>query len=137
MNISAQGQKVLVLFNQQRFISPLKEVPRSSLPFVEPNSVGNKEMPHEFTEVGQVRLHNQVKVVGHQDVAYDSDVIDLGAILQSAEKCGAVSIGDKYILFAITAVHYVVVGSRIFNPQRSGHESQYFSKRECLSKQKI
>jgi hypothetical protein len=63
-----------------------------------------------------------VKVVGHQDVGYDSNVIDLGAILQSMEKCGAVSIGNKYILLAIAAVHHVIVGSWVLYSQRSSHE---------------
>jgi hypothetical protein len=78
-----------------------------------------------------------VKVVGHQDVGYDSNVIDLGAILQSAKKGYAVPFGNKDILLAIAAVHHMVVSTRILYPQRSGHGSPYFIERKLLSKQKI
>jgi hypothetical protein len=80
-------------------------------------------MPHEFTQVSLVCLQNEVKVVGHQDITYDSDVIDLGAVLQCTEKCSSVSIGDKNILFAITAIHHMVIGPGVLYSERSGHRS--------------
>ena len=52
-------------------------------------------MPHELLEIPPGSLHQQVKVIAHQDVGENLRLVDVGGAAQEIEKGRAVGIRGK------------------------------------------
>jgi len=80
------------------------------MPPIEPGRVGDIEVPHELLEIPPGGLHQEMKVVAHQDVGEDLGLVDVRGAPQQIEKGRAVGIGGKDVLSVITAAGYMVIG---------------------------
>lgn len=82
MHVAAEFQQVAVGFYYNGLKAALVEVACSSVTAVEVGGVGDVEVSHEFGKVGLRGLHDQMKVVAHEDVGMKSDLVDLERCLK-------------------------------------------------------
>ena len=88
---------------------------------VKVGGVRDVKMAHEFGQIGFGRLHDQVKVVGHQDVGMKADLIDFQGALELLQECFTVRIIAEDCSSFIAAAGDVIEGVGIIDPERSCH----------------
>jgi len=76
---------------------------------VEIGGIGYVEVAHEFLEVGQVGLDDEVKVVGHENKDQHVHLVDFRGSGQEIQKRFSIGVISKDILQGVTAAGYVVV----------------------------
>ena len=76
MDIPRQNSKVGVLIHQDTFVSALIEMATSIVATVVIAGVGDIEVTHKLGEVPQGCFHQEMEVVGHEDVAVQLNGID-------------------------------------------------------------
>jgi hypothetical protein len=79
------------------------------IPSIEAHCEGHLKMAHEFAQIGPGGVNYQMKMIGHQNVSHQVDLINFAAVSQRFHEGFAILIGQKYILPVITPVHHVVV----------------------------
>ena len=76
---------------------------------VKANRVGHLKVAHKFAQIGQGGVNQQMKMVGHQNIDHQVDMINFAAIGQRFHEGFAILIGQKNILPVIASVHHVVI----------------------------
>jgi hypothetical protein len=82
---------------------------------------GHLKMAHEFAQIGPGGVNQQMKMVGHQNIGNQIDIINFATVSQRFQEGFAVLIGQKDILPVITPVHHMVITAGQLDPQRSCH----------------
>jgi hypothetical protein len=73
-------------------------------------------MPHKFAEIGPGGVHQQMKMVRHQNIGNQFDIINFAAVSQRFQEGFAIFIGQKDILPVITPVHHMVITAGQLDP---------------------
>ena len=97
----------------------------ASVPPVKVTRVDNIEMAHEFGEIAEGSLGEQMKVVGHQDVAVKLDSVNMKRLGKNLQKALSVTIIFEDVFLFISSAADMVNTARILNPERSGHVFSY------------
>ena len=69
MYVAHQGQQVLILLADYRFIAPLEQMANFAIPEVEVLGIRLLEPLHEFGQGDRPGFKQEVNVVGHQAIA--------------------------------------------------------------------
>ena len=77
MNVPAELHKIFIFFDQDSFVTPLKEVPTPPVAPVEINRVGDIEALPEFPQVGFWGHQKEVKMSLHQNIRMQLNPIKL------------------------------------------------------------
>jgi len=77
MQVAGQNGEVSLFVHEYAFVSALIEMAGASVPPVKVTRVDNIEMAHEFGEIAEGSLGEQMKVVGHEDVAVKLDDVNM------------------------------------------------------------
>jgi len=77
MNIPAEPHKMFIFFDQDSLVASLKQVATPSVAAVEVNRVGGIETLHEISEVSFGGHQEEVKMILHQDIRMQFNLIKL------------------------------------------------------------
>jgi len=122
MDIPRQDGKVGVLINQDTFISALIEMAASVAATVVIASVGDIEVTHEFGEVAQGCFHQEMEVVGHEDITVELNGINSEGMGEVFEKPPSVEIVSKNSLLFVPPAGDVIHGTGILNAKGPRHK---------------
>jgi len=125
VDIAGENGEVTFFFNEDALVSALVEVPDSLVPAIEGTGVGDVEMAHEFAEVAEWCLYQEMKVIAHQDVSMELDGIDVNGLGNEAQENPPVLIVFKDIPPLVATAGYVVNGAGILDAQWSSHTHFY------------
>jgi hypothetical protein len=121
MDVAGDFLQIIVRIDQEGMVAALVKMTRAVVTPVEVGRIGDVEVPHEFLEIAPGGLHQQVKVVVHQNVGKDLRLIDVSGAFQQIEKSQTVGIGEKDILSVIAATGNMVIGILELNPKWPCH----------------
>jgi hypothetical protein len=76
---------------------------------VKAHRVGHLKMAHKFAQIRPDGVNQQMKMVGHQNIGNQLDIINFAAVGQGFREGFAIFIGQKNILPIIAPVHHVVI----------------------------
>ncbi len=65
---------------------------------IEAHRVGHLKMAHKFAQIGPGGVNQQMKMVGHQNIGHQVDIINFAAVGQRFQEGFAILIGQKDIL---------------------------------------
>lgn len=130
MDVAGEHRNITIFIHQNGFVSSLIKMAGSFMAAVEISDIGDVEVAHEFGQVPERGLDQQVKMVGHQDVAVELDRIDVDGLIEKLQKAAAIRVIPKNILFFVAAAGDVVNSVRVLDAKRSGHAEEY-----CISRQ--
>lgn len=116
MDVPGDFLEVVVRIDQEGMVAALVEMARAPVPPIVPGRIGDVEMPHELLEIPQGCLHQQVKVVTHQDIGENLGLVDIRRSAQEIEKGRAVGIGGKDRLAGVTSAGDMVVSILVLDP---------------------
>jgi len=85
-------------------------------------SVRNIEMPHKFLKVGQRSLDQQVKMIGHQHISENLNLVNFPRSPQKIQKSLPVGIIAKDLLPGIPPAGNMIVGILKLDAQRPCHK---------------
>lgn len=116
MDVAGQDGQVGLFVHEHAFVSALIEMACSPVPPVKVASVGNIEVAHEFGEVSEGCLDEQMKVVGHEDVAVKLDGVNMEGLDKNLQKALPVGIFFENIFLFVSPAADVVNSTRVLNP---------------------
>ncbi len=134
MNVPAELHKIFIFFDQDSFVTPLKEVPTPPVAPVEINRVGGIEALHEFPQVGFWGHQKEVKMSLHQDIRMQLDSIKLEVGGKDFKQFLPVRIIAEDIPFLIPSAGDVIPSSWIFYAQRSSHEARIQNRNRLVNR---
>ncbi len=114
MNIAAQFQNVLILFNKRRSEPSLEQVATVVILSVEVDRVGRLQSMHKTAHIPLRCLHHQVDVVRHQAIEIQANAVKPTALRKLRDKTLAVSVSLEDIA-AIVATNGNVVDSPLID----------------------
>jgi hypothetical protein len=94
-------------------------------------------MPHEFLEVAEGRLDQEMKMVFHENVGQNFNLIDFPRLVQERKEGCSVSVTGKDFLPGIAPASHMIIRTRKLNPQRPRHNTRFYLKSSLLSRIKI
>ena len=121
MNVSRYSGYVLITSYKLCAIPALQAVAWSVVLVAEVHAVGCVESLHEFLDVSQGRLNEEMEMVLHQCVGVEDNLVFLKGCLQLLKESGTVVLGNEDILSAISARSNMVLRPFISDSPRSGH----------------
>jgi hypothetical protein len=71
VNVTGQDGKVCLLFNKDAPVSSLVEGSYASAAAVKVTGVGDIEVTHEFAEVAERGLHQEVEMIVHENIGVE------------------------------------------------------------------
>jgi hypothetical protein len=121
VHVAGHFHEIVIGINQKGFVASLIKMAHSLMDAVEIEGIGYVEVAHEFLEIGQGGLDDEVEVVGHEDKGQHVHLVDLRGSGQKVQKRLSIGVISNNILSGITAAGYMVVCVLISDSQRSGH----------------
>ena len=121
MNIAAQFQNVLILFNKRRSEPSLEQVTTVVILSVEVDRVGRLKSMHKTAHIPLRRFHHQMDVVPHQAIQIQANAVEPTALRKLGDKTLAVSVSLEDIAAIVATNGYVVDGTLIDDTQRPSH----------------
>ena len=109
MDVPRDFLEIIVRVDQEGMVAALVKMTGALVAPIVPGRVADVEMPHELLEIPQGCLHQQVKVVTHQDVGKNLRLVDDNGASQEVEKSRTVCIRRKDNLAGVTAAGDMVV----------------------------
>src|SRR2546423_1510492 len=82
---------------------------------------------HSCDQIGLRRFDDQVKMVAHQTIRMHLPLGLFAGFSQGGQKAAAVEVVLENVFTTIAAIHEMVDGSRIFNPQLARHGGGFAS----------
>jgi hypothetical protein len=73
MDIPGEDGKILVFIHEDAFVTALVKVTYAVMPSIVIAGIGNIELAHEFGKIAFWGLHEQMEVIGHEDVTVKFD----------------------------------------------------------------
>lgn len=125
MDVTGQYIEVRFFFDKDAFVSALVEVPHASAAAVEVASVSDIKMAHEFAEVAERCLHQQVEMIVHENICVEFDAIDVQGLEEDAKELCSVLIIQEDVSTFVPSAGYVIDRSGILDTQWSGHDLLY------------
>lgn len=137
MDVPRHFEEITVSIDQGGPVASLVKVPRTMIGAVVVGGVGYVEVAHELLEIGEGGCDEQVKVVLHQYIGQNRDLIHIGGPLQQSQKGRAVLIVREYLLPGIAPAHNMVVGILKLDAERPCHDCDCTVSRTLMSMVKI
>ena len=94
----------------------------SSVPAVEIHRLGGVESLHEFAEIGLTGRKHKVKMVIHEDVGVELDVVEMDGGFEGLQKSASVRVIPEDGVSSISPACHMIPCTRVFYSERSGHE---------------
>ncbi len=113
MNIAAQFQNVLILFNERRSEPSLEQVTTVVILSVEVDRVGRLQSMHKTAHIPLRCLHHQVDVVRHQTIQIQANAVKPTALRKLGDKTLAVSVSLEDLAAIVATNGNVVDGTLI------------------------
>ena len=89
---------------------------RAMIPAIKAHREGHLKMAHKFAQIGPGGVHQQMKMVAHQNIGNQVDLINFATVGQRFHEGFAILIGHKNILPVIAPVHHVVITAGQLDP---------------------
>jgi hypothetical protein len=103
MYIAAEFQEIIVRIDHYSFESSLVEVPDAVVAAVVAGGVAYIKMPHEFGKVALRSLHDHMKVIAHEHISMDPNLVNPNRGPQLIEKSRPIPVISKNISPLIAA----------------------------------
>src|SRR5438093_10170401 len=101
-------------------------MPHAAVAAVEGLGIHSVQVAQRSAKAASRRLHQQMIVIAHQDVAVKAKMKVFYCSSEQFQKPLSVPVVPKDSLLLIASGRAVVVRSRIFYPQRPGHERDFY-----------
>jgi hypothetical protein len=85
------------------------------VPAIEITGVSYVEVAHEFGKIGQLSFHQQMEMVGHEDIGVEFNRIDMQRLGEEAMECFPVFIVSENVPSFISSASYMIHRTRILN----------------------
>ena len=121
MNVAAQFQNVLILFNKRRSEPSLEQVTTVVILSIEVDRVGRLESMHKTAHIPLRCLHHQVNMVRHQAIQIQANAVKPTALRELGDKTVSVSVSLEDIAAIVATNGNVVDGTLIDDTQRPSH----------------
>jgi len=121
MEVAGEDGEVGIFVHQEASVSALVEMAAFSVATVRMAGVGDMKVPHEFGEVPQGRLQEEMKMVGHADEAMQRYGVDGERLGEKLEKPPSVEVIPKDAPLLVSAAGDMVEDTRVLNPEGPGH----------------
>ena len=92
MNISAKLQQVVVPVDDNRLIAPLVKMADPLVAPIKRGRVADIKMAHELRQIALRRRYDQMKMIAHEHVGMNINLINLQRILKLLNKSRAVRV---------------------------------------------
>ena len=102
----------------------------SSVLPVEIHRVGGVESLHEFAEIGLTGRKYKVKMLIHEDVGVDLDVVEMDGGFEDLQKSASVRVIPEDGASSISPACHMIPGTRVFYSERSGHKKLSIRRRQ-------
>jgi hypothetical protein len=122
VDIARKNRQVSVLIHQDTLVPALIEMACSVVATVVITGVGDIEVTHEFGEIAQGCLYQQMEVVGHDDIAAQLDAVDVEGLDEVFKKASSVGVVFKDVLLFVPSAGDVIHGTGILDAKRPSHE---------------
>jgi hypothetical protein len=116
MDVAGHGREVSLFVHKYAFVSTLIEMAGPSVPPVKITRVDNVEMAHKFGEIAQGSLGEQMKVVGHQNIAVKLDGVNMKRLGKNLQKALSVTIIFEDVFLFVSSAADMVNSPWILNP---------------------
>ena len=82
---------------------------RATAAAVKAHRIGHLKMAHKFAQIRPGGANQQVKMVGHQNIGHQVNIMNFAADSKGFHKGYAILIGQKNILPVVSPVHHMVI----------------------------
>jgi hypothetical protein len=137
MDITGNFLEIIIGVDQEGFVSSLIKMPHLFIPPIEIRGIRNVEVPHEFLQVAQGGFDEEMKVVLHEDISQDLDLVNLLRLLQDRKERRPVPVAGKNPLPGIPPAGQMIIRIFKLDPQRPRHNSFFYLESILLSRIKI
>lgn len=127
MYVAAELQEIIVRIYQYRFEPSLVEVPDAVMAAVEGCGVADIEVPHKFGKISLRSLHDHMKVIAHQHISVDPNLVNPNGGPELIEKNRPIPVIGKNIPPLIAAAGDMIKGSWIIYPQWARDSGQFLT----------
>jgi len=121
VEVGHQLQQIIILFDENRLVSTLKEVPLCVCAPVEPLGVTKGEVLHDAGQGNLANLQGKVDMIGHQAEGMHPKTKALNAFLYQKKKTVTVFIFCENICATIATQHDMIECARIMNAGFTSH----------------
>jgi hypothetical protein len=121
VNVPSQRQQIPITLHQFGFVASSIQMPGAIMLGVEPDRIGRIELVHERTQVCSGGFNQQMKMVGHEGVGIEPDMMSGNVFIQYIEKSLAVAVLMKNLLPPGAAGRYVIDGAFELYAEYSSH----------------
>jgi len=115
VQIARDFAEVAVRIYQKGLVSPLVEMTRPMVSFIEVGGVGYVEVAHQFLEIRLWCGDDKMEMIAHEDKGKEPDLIDLNRPGKKLKEFLSVGITPKDVLSCVTPAGDVVACVTVLN----------------------